>query len=157
MFGGHLHPLVYIVADKPAKENVSPRVPLVGTQSYRMLLRWVGEMDLDITRIRMYNQSDKPFDAFMSKLSLNRAVELNQIKVIALGNAAAEYLNTAGITSFYQLPHPSGLNRQLNDLRQLKKTLKECKEYVYQKEESVETQNPIKDPAEQSTEGSDQV
>lgn len=128
----YLHSLVYFVADKPTKDNVSSSVPLVGTKSYKTLLNWIGEMDIDITRVRLYNQCDKPFTNILSQLTLNKAIELDQIKVIALGQKAANYLMETGIEEYYILPHPSGLNRQLNKKDFLKDKLGSCKTYIYE-------------------------
>jgi|TARA_A100001388_G_C28769974_1_gene503210 hypothetical protein len=49
-------------------------------------------------------------------------------KVIALGNVASEALSKIGVEHF-KLPHPSGLNRKLNDKKYVNKVLKECYEY----------------------------
>jgi len=49
-------------------------------------------------------------------------------KVIALGNVASEALAKINIDHF-KLPHPSGLNRKLNDKVYVQKVLSECKEY----------------------------
>lgn len=126
----NLHSMIYFVADKPTKGNLSSKVPLVGTSSYKTLLKWCGEMNLDVTRMRMYNQIDKPFDG-MSGISLNTAIKTNHIKVIALGGAAKKYLLKAGIEEFFILPHPSGRNRLLNDKKFVKKTLEQCQDYIY--------------------------
>lgn len=128
----YLHGLVYFVADAPTAENLSPNVPLVGTESYKRLLQWIGEMDVDITRVRMYNQIDGPFNAPMSRATLNKAVELQQIKVVALGQKAAAYLAKAGINEFFVLPHPSGRNRLLNDKKYVDYKLSACKHYIYE-------------------------
>lgn len=128
----YLHGLVYFVADQPTKDNVSPVVPLVGTESYRTLLRWCGEMDVDITRVRMYNQVDGPFDHTISRATLNKAIELGQIKVIALGQKAASYLVKVGVNEFFILPHPSGRNRLLNDKEFVKEKLGACRKYIYE-------------------------
>ena len=128
----HLHGLVYIVADQPTAANISLTVPLVGTDSYRTLLSWIAEMDVDITRVRMYNQCDGPFDNPLSRTTLNAAIGLQQIKVIALGQKAATYLGNVGVEEYYILPHPSGLNRLLNDKEYVKNKLESCKVYIYQ-------------------------
>lgn len=133
-----LHPLVYVVADEPSDANVSKTTPLVGTASYRNLLKWIGIMDLDIMRIKLYNQCDGPFDHFMSKSTLNKAVELNQIKVIALGKKASDYLIKAGINEFYSLPHPSPKNRLLNSEKFMNDKLGACRKYIYTGSETNE-------------------
>lgn len=126
----NLHPTIYVVADKPGKGNLDPQVPLVGTSSYRNLLSWCGRIDLDVTRMRMYNQIDRPFEG-LSGASLNVAIKSCHIKVIALGEAAKKYLLKAGIDEFFCLPHPSGRNRLLNDNKFVKKTLEQCRDYIY--------------------------
>lgn len=128
----YLHGLVYFVADQPTKDNIAPHVPLVGTDSYKTLLTWCGEMDVDITRVRLYNQTDRPFDHIMSRTTLNRAVELGQIKVIALGQKAAMYLNKVGVDEYFVLPHPSGRNRLLNDKEFVANKLGSCRKYIYE-------------------------
>ena len=146
----YLHGLVYFVADAPTAKNLSPAVPLVGTDSYKTLLKWIGEMDVDITRVRLYNQCDGPFNSRMSQVTLNKAIELQQIKVIALGQNAANYLAKVGINEFFLLPHPSGLNRLLNDKKYVDLKLGACKQYIYEgvlngqqkREEGVEEDLP---------------
>lgn len=50
-------------------------------------------------------------------------------KVIALGGFVSKTLDTAEIPHF-TLPHPSPLNRKLNDKSYETKILKECKEWL---------------------------
>lgn len=126
----YLHSLVYFVADKPAKGNLSPKIPLVGTASYKTLLNWCGSMNIDVTRVRMFNQCDNPFPQYGIH-SLNIAIQQNHIKVVALGGAAQKYLLKAGVNEFYVLPHPSPKNRKLNDAKFIKNTLNQCREYIY--------------------------
>ena len=51
-------------------------------------------------------------------------------KVIALGNVASNSLKKLNIDHF-KMPHPSGLNRQLNDKEFEKTKIKECYNYLY--------------------------
>jgi uracil-DNA glycosylase len=50
-------------------------------------------------------------------------------KVIALGGFASQALKRAGV-EHYTLPHPSPLNRKLNDREYENNCLKECKEWL---------------------------
>ncbi len=50
-------------------------------------------------------------------------------KVIALGQVASKELNKRGIVHF-KLPHPSPLNRQINDPVFIKSQLDGCKKYL---------------------------
>ena len=57
-------------------------------------------------------------------------VTSNYDKVIALGNVASDSLKKINVEHF-KMPHPSGLNRQLNDKDFEKKKIKECYNYLY--------------------------
>ena len=50
-------------------------------------------------------------------------------RFVALGNNAAKFLTKHGIPHF-KLPHPSGLNRQINDKSFVAKKLLECKKWL---------------------------
>lgn len=126
----HPHGMVYFIADQPGKENIDPAIPLVGTKSYKTFLSWCAEMDVDVQKIRLFNQSDDPFSG-LSGMNLKRAIDLGHIKVIALGKKALNYLIQVDLEEFYALPHPSGLNRALNHRKKLKETLGQCRSYLY--------------------------
>ena len=51
-------------------------------------------------------------------------------KVVALGGFPSRALTELGI-DHHVLPHPSGLNRNLNDKDYEKAQVKKCKEYIY--------------------------
>lgn len=150
----HLHPMVYFVADKPSKENISSNVPLVGTKSYAVLLSWCAKMNLDVSRVRFYNQCDDPFQG-LSGMSLQNAVKLGQIKVVALGKSAFNYLLKRDIDDFFMLPHPSPRNRKINDRRKLDEQLMNCRDYIYGK--TFETERSSQAPAEQTTQGQNEI
>jgi hypothetical protein len=126
----YLHALIYFVANEPTEENLP--TPVVGTYDYKTLLKWCGEIDIDITRVRMYNEIDRPFSTPFGRASLNKAVELQQIKVIALGQKAAAYLAKAGIDEFFVLPHPSPKNQDLKDKEYVDNKLGACRTYIYE-------------------------
>jgi len=50
-------------------------------------------------------------------------------KVIALGGFASRALSRAGV-DHYTLPHPSPLNRKLNDKDYEKRVIEECREWL---------------------------
>jgi uracil-DNA glycosylase len=50
-------------------------------------------------------------------------------KIVALGKTAAKALNKLGV-EFYEMPHPSGLNRKLNDKVFMEQKLKGLREYI---------------------------
>ena len=50
-------------------------------------------------------------------------------RVIALGQTASRTLSAMGVSHF-RMPHPSGLNRQLNDQKFVHEKLEACKNYL---------------------------
>ena len=51
-------------------------------------------------------------------------------KVVALGKTASKALELLGDVEFVEMPHPSGMNRLLNDADYVAKKVKELEEYV---------------------------
>jgi uracil-DNA glycosylase len=52
-------------------------------------------------------------------------------KIIALGKIAAAALDS-GVMPYFQLPHPSGRNRVLNDKIKITKLLEQAKQFIYE-------------------------
>jgi hypothetical protein len=57
-------------------------------------------------------------------------ISKNYDKIVALGVATGSVLSCLGI-DHYTLPHPSGLNRKLNDSEYVNQKLNKCKEYLW--------------------------
>lgn len=121
---GHLHDIVYFIGDKPSPKNLRPDLPFVGTASYKTLLGWIADANIDVSRVRFFNQSTRPFDGDAQRF-------LRNIKIVALGKEAAEYLNSTDIKTYFQLPHPSPANQATH--KDIKDKLDKCKDYVYSK------------------------
>lgn len=118
-----LHKPVIFVGDKPSRSNIDPEVAFVGTRSYKTLLSWIADMDVDVYVTMFINTTDELFHNYVSGY-------VTTGKVVALGEAASEALDAVGVIHF-TLPHPSGRNRKLNDKKALKEQLKACKAYIY--------------------------
>ena len=94
------------------------------------LYKWLDELKLKtISFSNIYNELGK-----YSKQQINKDY-LNEIcpqydKVLALGQTVGDVLVLLGVSHF-RLPHPSGLNRQLNDQRFVHQTLRECNQYLW--------------------------
>lgn len=115
--------MIIFVGDKPGRKNVDPNVPFVGTQSYKRLLEWIWEMDVNISDVKMYNKDD------LWLHNLRHYAKFKGYRVVCLGNTSSELFNENDIPHF-KLPHPSGRNRKLNDKKWLKQQLKECKKWL---------------------------
>ena len=119
--------MIYFIGDKPSKCNVDPRIAFVGTNSYRTLLLWIHAMNLSINDTMLFNS-----DMFVKQLKRKKLIINEEDQIVALGKEASIILDEEIIPHF-RIPHPSGLNRSLNDPKLVNKFLKECKAYVLQK------------------------
>lgn len=119
---------IWFVGDKPSKNNVNIYIPFVGTQSYKKLLEWIWFMDIDISGAKLCNSTDHDLYS-----SLENFKSYNGFfpKVIVLGNNAENKIKQLpGRIPYFKLPHPSGLNRILNDKKRIKELLKDCKDFI---------------------------
>lgn len=130
-----LHPLVIFIGDRPnPKKNLSLDVPFVGTPSYKTLLEWIYRMDIDIRQVGLKNAYD--IDGEESTGLFPIIPSSKSLRVIVLGQAAKKRIDDFNrlpirpIKYFY-LPHPSGLNRELNDKKKLSQMLTRCRNFVY--------------------------
>lgn len=124
--------MIVFVGDKPSKKNKDPKVPFVGTPSYRKLLEWIFRMDVDISDVKMSNKGDDTYllwEAVWKSKQDQGPEEKNLVKFVALGRQAQKYMTKRKVNCFY-LPHPSGLNRMLNDTKYLTRKLRECSRYL---------------------------
>jgi len=120
--------MIYFIGDKPSKCNIDPQVAFVGTRSYKTLLDWIYKMNLSINQICLYNVDD-----FVKIVNHQKTLPIHEHdQIVALGKEASIALNKA-IIPHLRIPHPSGLNRKLNDPQFVNKFLKECKHYVLQR------------------------
>lgn len=127
---------VLFVGQNPSKKNIDPKVPFVGTKSEKILDEWFKILKLeDIFIVNAFDYTNKKYtnaEYLSSALDMNFVYDIYQFnKVIALGNIASKVLKYADIEHF-KLPHPSGLNRKLNDKKWLNNELEKAKEYLYE-------------------------
>jgi uracil-DNA glycosylase len=99
------------------------------TSCFNRLNTWVE--DLEIEEFFFVNASPKTGKVTKKDLDLDNLLRAcyNARIVIALGNYASDALNSIGVTHF-KLPHPSGLNRQLNDKDFVENQLMMCRRYI---------------------------
>ena len=129
--------MIIFVGDKPSKKNIDSRIAFVGTQSYKRLLEWIFKMDIDINETMIVNRSGvKPYsfnipeDLHIEFSAYGTSTDYcSGDKIIALGNEAEKVLKENHIP-YFKLPHPSGLNRKLNDKKYIEKELQKCKRWI---------------------------
>lgn len=112
---------VVFVGDTASKLNVDSSIAFVGAKCFNTLVSWIGTVSPDYY---ICLNSD-------TRRSINqiKALYLQNFKVIALGELASSRLQREDLAHF-KLPHPSGLNRQLNDTEFVANKLREAKEYI---------------------------
>ncbi len=126
-----LHRQVVFIGDRPnQKKNRHLDVPFVGTRSYKTLLEWFYRMDVDITRVYLVNAYTVDGAPVMLPWD---ALREQGTAVVVLGAAALEAVKDKDV-QFFVLPHPSGLNRELNDKKKLSEKLAKCRDFIYKKD-----------------------
>lgn len=95
----------------------------------KKLYKWLDCLNLDkVSFTNIYGSYDiDPLDQNNINVVKNCAKEYD--KVLALGKMASHSLQTMDIPHF-GLPHPSGLNRKLNDEKYIHDRLQACKNYL---------------------------
>jgi len=137
---------IIFVGDKPSTKNLDSNVPFVGTQSYKKLLEWIWEMDIDIHDVKIINKEDVARESLKysrgykrkwialgsnaEEVIKNLDIELITIMGPVHGNRKLELYSVKGKFDHFKLPHPSPKNRKLNDKKWIKQQLKECKEWL---------------------------
>lgn len=125
--------MIYVVGSNPSPKNWFKTIAFIGTRSFRILQGWLEEMGVDdAMMINVSNQVTEP--GVVPKVTQEDHDRLRQelrkaTRVIAVGKLAHKHLTLLGIDHF-ALPHPSGLNRRLNDPAFIREELKRCAEWL---------------------------
>lgn len=111
--------------------NPSTKPTLKGyrNSSFRKLENWMSIFG--VHHFSFCNTFDDPSKATLSKVDFDRLYTLSKDydKILALGGFVSKSLNKLSIEHF-MLPHPSPLNRLLNDKAYEVKELNRCKDYL---------------------------
>lgn len=116
------------VGDKPSKTNTHESVAFIGAKCWPRLQAWVQQLEVNLPLFVNCDSND-----FLDYVYY---ANKHNIPIVALGKKAHDSL--AKVYSYvdfkplevYALPHPSGLNRKLNDAKYVEKALKDCKKYI---------------------------
>lgn len=83
------------------------------------------------------NVIDEPGEYHINKVDSNRVVNFckDDYKIIALGNFVSGVLSKLNI-EHHKLPHPSPLNRKLNDKSFEKECIDKCKAYLNEQDKN---------------------
>lgn len=128
---------VLVVGQNPSRHNLDPKIAFEGTKSFTTIEEWMQEMSVASSGYMLVNAFIKvnqkynkdEFEIAVARLNSYMKI-IKPEKVIALGKMAAKALKKAGIDHF-ELPHPSGRNRKLNDVEWLQEQLFQAREYIW--------------------------
>lgn len=112
---------VVFVGDEPSKLNIRSDIAFVGSRCFSTLVEWITNLAPDY--YICINSGPEDLDKILD------LYHMANFKVIALGNKASERLSKLGI-GHRILPHPSGLNRMLNDKETVSMALYNCRAYI---------------------------
>ncbi len=96
----------------------------------KVLDKWLEHLDV---RIVSFDNIYMDYGSFSLKdvdEDYVKNICFNYEKIVSLGEKASHLLRIVGIDHF-KLPHPSGLNRQLNNKEYVEKQLNSCYKYLH--------------------------
>lgn len=95
----------------------------------KKLESWMDQVG--VQHFSFMNTFDEPGETKLTKVDFKRLCKVAEDydKIVALGGFVSSALNTINVSHF-KMPHPSPLNRLLNDKTFEQNILKECKEYL---------------------------
>lgn len=114
---------VIFVGDKPSRFNLDLNIAFIGAKCYPRLMKWLNFLEAE--NCSLLNSHT------IELLTRIIQCEAHGFKIVALGNNASNRLTKVGVKHF-RMPHPSGLNRKLNDKQYELDMLKEVKDWLYE-------------------------
>lgn len=113
---------VLVVGLNPSRKGGS-------SSSLKRLYEWMNYLNLEIVSFtNLYEDYEIRKDK--SQIDTVRTISKEYDKIIALGQVVSIALSNVDIDCC-SLPHPSGLNRKMNDKEYVHKQLEACKNYLY--------------------------
>lgn len=111
--------------------GLNPSVKHGESSTIRTLYGWFDQLNLDkVSFINLYD--DYKINYKNTNLKYIQEISKKYNKILALGMAVSNSLLDMDVNHF-RLPHPSGLNRQLNNKEFVQRELEECKYYLWGK------------------------
>jgi uracil-DNA glycosylase len=128
---------VLIVGQNPSRHNLDPKVAFKGSKSFKVIEDWASEIGLSTSEyilVNAFSKVNQKYNKLEVEVAVHRIVRYMSMvkpdKVIALGKIPAKVLKKAMVAHF-ELPHPSGLNRKLNDVEWLQGELEKARDYIF--------------------------
>lgn len=113
---------VLVVGLNPSKRNGDP-------PSLIRLYKWLDHLNIKhVSFINLYEDYEPDYKERKSEYI--KCISGGYDRILALGNTVSECLTDMDV-DHHRLPHPSGLNRKLNDKKFVDEQLQICKNYIW--------------------------
>jgi hypothetical protein len=126
---------IVFVGSNPSNASVPSSAFHGSTRSAQILAQWTKDIDQSSVKtyvnvVEVKTDKNRPLKTSEIKANLSRLIKDVECadKIIALGKTAAKALSMLGV-SFYEMPHPSGRNRLLNDPKYVEQKVKGLLQY----------------------------
>ncbi len=131
--------MILFVGSNPSHLNTCPAIAFAGSKSEETFKKWTDRL-VPKGDYKAINVSDEvtPNNRPLKKNEFNLlklctdVLDPKVTGIVALGNTASMALEMVGV-EFFKLPHPSPLNRQLNNAYFVEEVLKECEKWLHQR------------------------
>lgn len=127
--------VILFVGSNPANASICETAFHGSTRSSKILTGWCTNlqgMKVHLNVLNEKTENNRPLKKSEIKLNLERLASdirgCAPAKIVALGKTAAFALTKLGV-EFYEMPHPSGRNRLLNDPEYVSAKVKGLTEY----------------------------
>ena len=127
---------VVLVGSNPSQRSPDNSPFHISTRSRIIVDEWFRDMGCEISFMNICEektQDNKPLTQKQIRNHLlpfsKRLSELNPDKIVTLGRSAEYGCQILGIP-FFPMPHPSGLNRQLNDKKFIDSKIEELRKFI---------------------------
>lgn len=126
---------ILFVGSNPSTSSKTTEAFAEDTVSGRNLRSWIDGVEGELYFDNISSKKTKENRPLLpkeisraSKMLAERIAQVSPDRVVALGKSAAAALEKLEI-EFVEMPHPSGLNRQLNDKQFMADKIEELKKY----------------------------
>lgn len=127
---------VVFIGSNPSEASNSNSAFALSTKSYGTLRAWINAAGIETVALENVSEIKTPNNRPLNAKEIDQGMErllpiLERRKfthIVAIGKTAAKALRRHGIEHL-ELPHPSGLNRKLNDPKFIEQTIAELKAY----------------------------
>lgn len=141
--------LVLFVGQSIPLDHASDTDPFEDTSSGRRLQRWIDFLIKHEDRHLLVNAcsepgADKATEEDLETLEYLITSNVQPSAIVALGKVAAAALEEIGVP-FFELPHPSGLSRAMNNAPLVQSRLDDCFYFLYAHEKKGRRSNEYVD------------